>query len=370
MDWQASRRRVPYRAASIGGVSWAVVGRQRMAKRKSLSIRDIARESGASLTTVSLVLNNRDERISDATRQRVLDAVNRLGYRPSRLAQALQAQKSGLFAILVPRLHHAFADVYFGELISAIHDHAARNKYRILLEVAHPEFVESGQHRELFDRDIVDGMFCIGFTNRDGFLADFADQARPIMVVNNYMPDLPLNFVRCDYGQAGGMAAEYLLRLGHRRIGLIHGAPEVQTSSDLRAAFEACLQRMGVALPTGQIADGLFTEEGGAAAARELLSRTPTLTALMAGNDKMAIGAISAVKRMGLRVPEDVSVMGCDDIHQGVFADPPLTTIHTPIYEVGQLACKQLLELVNGTADRVEQIVPVTLTERGSASPP
>src|SRR5262245_20044156 len=169
-----------------------------MPKRKTLSIKDIAKESGASLTTVSLVLNRRDQRISDATRQRVLDAVNRLGYRPSRLAQALQAQRSGLLAIVVPKLHHAFADVYFGELISAIHDYASKVGYKVLLEVSHSEFVRTNQHRDLFDRAIVDGMLCIGATDHDTYLRDFEDGQRPVILVNNYIRGLQLNYVRCD----------------------------------------------------------------------------------------------------------------------------------------------------------------------------
>jgi DNA-binding LacI/PurR family transcriptional regulator len=340
-----------------------------MPRRKSLSIKDIAKESGASLTTVSLVLNHRDHRISEATRRRVVDAVNRLGYRPSRLAQALQAQRSGFLAILVPRLHRAFADVYFGELISAIHDYASKTGYKVLLEVAHPEFIQTVQHRELFDRDIVDGMLCIGVTNKDDYLGDFADGTRPMILVNNYLPNTRLNSVRCNYEQAGRLAGEHLVGLGHRRIGLIHGAPEVQTTADLRVGFVAALAAAGVGLTSAYEVDGLFTEEGGAQAAATLLARDPGLTAVLAGNDKMAIGAISGLKHAGRRVPQDVSVVGCDDIHQGAFADPPLTTVHTPIYDIGQQACRRLLELVNGKVEAVQEVHAVSLTVRESAGP-
>jgi len=340
-----------------------------MAKRKTFSIKDIARESGASLTTVSFVLNGRDHRISEATRRRVLDTANRLGYRPSRLAQGLQSRRTRMLAILVPPLHHTFADVYFGELISAVHDHATRTGYRILLEVAHGDFLKTRQHLELFDRAFVDGMLGIGVTNRDTYLSDFEDGERPLVVVNNHLPDLKLNFVRSDYAQAGRMAAQYLIGLGHRRIGHIRGATEVQTTWDFRAGAETALREAGLDLPDTRVVDGLLTEEGGEAAAVELLRRDAGVTAILAGNDKMAIGAIAGIKHTGRRVPADVSVVGCDDLHHAAFSDPPLTTVHTPLYEVGRQACQRLLELVNGEVEQVADVQPVSLTIRESAAP-
>ena len=338
-----------------------------MPKRKSVSIKDVARESQASLTTVSLVLNKRDRRISPATRERILATVDRLGYRPSRLAQGLQAQKSGFLAILVPQLRHAFADAYFGELISAIHERAREAECKILLEVADSSYIDQRQHLEIFDRHVIDGMLCLGVTNNDHYLREFVSPDRPMVVVNNYIPGLELNYVKCDYADAGRLAGRYLRDIGHARVGLIHGAREVQTTLDLQHGFEEAL---GQKLAATSLEDGLYTEEGGAAAAIRLLKREPELTAVFAGNDKMAIGAMSGLKSLGLRVPEDVSVVGCDDMHSAAFCDPPLTTVHTPIYELGRRACGLLLDLINGEVETVREMHPVSLTVRKSASPP
>lgn len=348
-----------------------------MAKRKAVNIKDVARESGSSLTTVSLVLNKRDRRISEATRDRVLQTVQRLGYRPSRLAQGLQSQRTYFLAILVPQLRHAFADAYFGEIISAIHDHARSAGYKVLLEVADEDFLGTRQHLELFDRHFVDGILCLGVTNRDEYLSDFerrdseqTARPRPVIIVNNYLPGHRFNFVRCDYHEAGRMACAYLLELGHRAIALIHGAAEVQTTHDFRAGIEEALARAGLKLTPQQIEDGFYTEEGGAEAAAKLLKRDRAITAIIAGNDKMAIGAISNLKESGLRVPTDVSVVGCDDMHHAAFCDPPLTTIHTPIYEMGERACDRLLDLIEGKVASVEETHPVTMCVRKSASAP
>lgn len=341
-----------------------------MAKRKSVSIRDVARESKASLTTVSLILNNRDCRISQETRERVMGAASRLGYRPSRLAQGLQSRRAGFFAVIVPQLRHAFADAYFGEIISAIQETATSHSYKVILEVAHEQYVESKQHLELFYRDYVDGVLLVGVTNRDTYLRDFVGGEYPALIVNNYLPKIDLNHVVCDYAQAGRLAAELLAGLGHRTIGLIRGATEVQTVADLRRGFSEGLKAAGLSLPESRVEDGLYTEEGGALAVRKLLERAPAITGILAGNDKMAIGAIAGLKSMGLRVPEDISVIGCDDMHQAEFCDPPLTTVHTPLYEVGQRACDALFQIVSGKAARVKEVHPVRLTLRKSACPP
>ncbi|MCA9254650.1 MAG: LacI family DNA-binding transcriptional regulator [Phycisphaerales bacterium] len=338
-----------------------------MAKRKAVSIKDVARESNASLTTVSLVLNNRDGRISRATRERVLDAVERLGYRPSRLAQSLQSQRSGFLGILVPQLRHAFADVYFGELMHAIQETAGENDYKIILDVANPRYLERNHHLELFRRHYVDGLLCLGVTNNDTYLADFGED-QPVIVVNNRVSGVDLDFVQCDYSEAGRIAAKHLCELGHKKIGYIHGATEVQTTADLRDGFEEVLDHLKLPLPESRTEDGLYTEEGGAEAAIALLTREPTITAIFAGNDKMAIGAISGLKRIGKRVPDDVSVIGCDDVHQAEYCDPPLTTIHTPIYEVGARACGLLLDLISSKAQVVRETQPVSLTLRKSTA--
>ncbi len=341
-----------------------------MSRRRTIRLRDIAKESRASLTTVSLVLNRRDEKISDATRQRVREAVERLGYRPSRLAQGLQAQRTGILAVLVPDLQHAFADVCFGELISAVHDHAASVGNKLLLEVAHPDYIASGNHLELFDRDYCDGVLCMGVTNKDRYLRDFSDGARPMIVINNYVARFGLNYVCCDYRQAGVLVADHMLSLGHRGMAMIHGAPEVQTAVDLQDGFHDALRRAGVHLTGKRLEDGMCTAEGGALAAITLMKRDPSITAILAGNDKMAIGALSGLKQYGLSVPRDVSVVGCDDIHAGAFTDPPLTTVHTPLHEIGRRACRRLLELIETARTDVREVHRVKLTLRKSTCGP
>ncbi len=333
---------------------------------KPVSIRDVAHASGVSLTTVSLVLNQGDQRISQSTRERVLAAIDKLGYRPNRLAQGLQNRRSNILAILVPQLNHTFADVYFGELIGGIYDQASKSGYKILLEVATPSFVRQKKYLDLYDRCFIDGMLFMGSHEEHVFVSEMKGPRRPFMLVNNVMP--LLDHVVCDYAAAGRLAAEHLVKLGHRRVALVHGAMTVQTARSVREAFTATLAAHQIALPDGQVELGHYTEEGGADAAERLIGRTPDLTAIFAGNDKMAIGAIQRLLSMGKRVPQDVSIIGCDDIHQAAFVTPALTTVRTPLYEVGAQCCKRMIEQLRGKTDACHEIIPVELVTRNSTA--
>jgi len=359
-----------------------------MAKARA-NIRDVARECGVSLTTVSLVLNKNDSRISDATRRRVLEAMERLSYTPSRLARGLPNRRANTLAVLVPALQHAFADVYFGEVISGIYDAAADAGYRILLEVARREYVRRKEYLTLLDDCSVDGILFIGATEEHRWLSEFHGTDKPIMIVNNHFSQWDLSCVVCDYPEAGRLAADYLTGLGHTRIGHICGPSEmVLTSRELTDAFVDRLASKGVHLDGDMIVEGQFQVEMGKLACDELLARDPKLTAVFASNDKMALGAYQSLRQHGRQPGRDVAVVGCDDIPSAALADPPLTTIRMNFVEVGAAACRRLLARIEGRQGRgpatpdaepvngngshhsgVSERIPVSLVERGSACP-
>jgi DNA-binding LacI/PurR family transcriptional regulator len=334
--------------------------------RKRYTIKDIAEQSGVSLSTVSLVLND-NPRISQTTRDRVLETIERLGYQPNRMARALAWRHSRTLAVLVPQLRHAFADVYFGEIVSGICDRAAKLGYKILLEVARSEFIENKEYLQLYEQKFVDGILFIGANSRHQFVADFSDGSQPFLMVNNYSREHDLNYVVSNYRYGAWQAAMHLLRLGHRRIGFIAGGlSEIQTSRDIFEAFKEVLDEQGVEFSPRLMADGLLTEEGGMKATEELLRNDSQITALFALNDKMALGAMKKLSELGLRVPHDVAVVGFDDIPQASYSIPSLTTVHQPLYEIGKLACERLVELVHGNVARVQEVIPIYLVVRES----
>src|SRR5262245_34707110 len=192
---------------------------------KPVSLRDVARQAKVSVATVSMVLND-NPRISRATHMRVQRLIERMGYQPNRLAQSLSSRYTRVLAVLVPALRHAFADAYFGELISGICDRAGKLGYKVMLEQAKPEFIKERKHIEIFDRRYVDGVLCLGTNDRHHFLDDFTSGGYPAVVVDNYFHQWNLDYAACDYRSGAEQVMNYLLQLGHRNVALIHAAPE------------------------------------------------------------------------------------------------------------------------------------------------
>src|SRR5437660_3562234 len=166
-------------------------------RSKSVSLREVARLAKVSVATVSMVLND-NPRISRATHMRVQRLIDRLGYRPNRLAQSLSGRYTQVLAVLLPALRHAFADAYFGELISGICDRAGKLGYKVMLEQAKPEFIKERKHIEIFERRYVDGVLCLGTNDRHHHLADFSDGPFPAIVVDNYFTQWGLDYTACD----------------------------------------------------------------------------------------------------------------------------------------------------------------------------
>lgn len=331
------------------------------------TIKDIARECGVSLSTVSLVLNN-NPRISSSTRDKVLKAVERHQYQPNAFARSLASRSSRVLSVVVPDLNHVFADVYFGEIVSGIYEHCSDIGYKVLLDVANQRFIGSQEYINVIKSRRVDGLLYIGSSVHDQYLFDAEPENLPLVLVNHYFPTHHLNYIAADYVASARLAAEHLLDLGHTRIGILSGT-NTNTALDFRDHFIRFCTARGLAETHLPWADGWFTEQGGYEGAQWLLDRQPDLTAIMAGNDKMAIGAIRYLKTRKLRVPDDVSVVGMDDLPAAEFSNPGLTTIRHDLYRLGARAVDGALALFKKEADTVQQVLPVTLVVRESTAP-
>ena len=324
---------------------------------KSISLRDVAREAKVSVATVSMVLNG-NPRISRATSLKIQRLVERMGYQPNRLAQSLSSRYTNVIAIMLPALRHAFADAYFGEVISGISDRADKLGYKIMLEMAKPEFIADKQHIRIFERRYVDGVLCLGTTDLSTYVSDFAAASCPAMLVDNVISNSTLDHVVCDYRSGAEQMMDYLLQLGHRKIALITAAPDISTARTVKEVYCTKLANIGTNPPAHWIVDGRFTEEGGANAAAQLLTAAPEITAIFAANDKMALGAMHQLAKSGIRVPADISVVGFDDLQHAAFVNPSLTTVHLPLYEVGGLALEKLIDRIRGRSEPVSDTPP------------
>ncbi|OGV42583.1 MAG: hypothetical protein A2X46_04780 [Lentisphaerae bacterium GWF2_57_35] len=333
------------------------------------TIKDIARECGVSLSTVSLVLNN-NPRISEETRAKVLGVVEKHGYQPNINARGLASRSSKTLSVVVPHLNHVFADIYFGEIVSGIYDRATEQNYKVILDVANAKFVESQEYLNLLKSKRVDGMLFIASSINDTYLKAFESHPFAFLLVNHYFPNSALNFIAVDYRASAFQAADHLTTLGHHHIGIIAGT-NTHTGIEFRQSFIERCQSRGLKESNLPWIDGGrdWSQENGFEAARQLLTKNKNLTAIMAGNDRMAIGAMRYVVKQGLRVPQDISIMGVDDIPEAAFITPGLTTIRHDLYQLGALACDRMLALFREQITKCRELLAVKLVERESTGP-
>ncbi|NCC50809.1 MAG: LacI family transcriptional regulator [Spartobacteria bacterium] len=337
--------------------------------KKRPTINDIAAECGVSLSTVSLVLNN-NPRISEKTRLKVLAAVEKYQYQPNTQARALASRSSRSLSVIVPQLNHVFADIYFGEIVSGIYDAACEAEYKVMLDIANDKFVSSQEYINLMKSRRADAMLFIASSISDDYLKVFETARYPFLLVNHFFPDSSLNYITLDYEDSAMQASDHLVNLGHRVIGVIAGT-NTYTGLQFRDTFiDHCVGK-GLKRKDITAVDGGrdWSQEDGYRAAEQLLAAHPKITAIMAGNDRMAVGAMSYVHSRKLKVPGDVSVIGVDDIPTARFSNPPLTTIQHPLYELGRLACEQVLAMFRNDIERYQEVVPVKLVIRESTGP-
>ena len=335
-------------------------------KRKT--IKDIAKESGFSLSTVSLVLNNHP-RISQATREKVMAVVKKYNFYPNSAARGLASKSSKTLSVVIPNLTRVFSDIYLGEIISGIYERASSQGYKILLDIATAQFISSQEYSKLLASRRADGMLFIASDIHADYLNVFEDSPYKFLLVNHLFPGKKLNYVSVDYAASARLAAEHLLGLGHRHIGLIAGT-NTYTGLQFRDEFLRTCKNWpaGAAHVTWVDGGEEWSQRGGYAATAKLMSQMPNLTAIMAANDRMALGAMRWMADHHREVPEDISVMGVDDIQIAAFVNPGLSTIRHDLYQVGIEACNRLVQLINGEITECSDLLPTSLVVRGSTA--
>ncbi len=330
----------------------------------STTIADIAAQAGVSKMTVSKVINNRPG-ISEATRQRVLHLVEQLGYTAHPTARALAAGRTNTLGVIVPSLEQQYlSEVIRGADLSA---HAAG--INLLISTTLENTAQERLNVARF-RNLVDGLLMV----LPRSLARYADGLRetqvPVVVVAAASGDVPFPLVDADHQAGADAATTYLLSLGHRRIAFLKGRDDTAASLQRRQGHHAALRRAGLRPdPTLERHAG-FTQPGGFRAAQSLLDLQTPPTAIFAANDLSAFGAIEAVRDRGLRVPQDISVIGFDDIPQASQIHPPLTTVRQPLIEMGTAGTDLLLTLLGGQPVPSERLImPTELVVRASTGP-
>ena len=342
------------------------------------TIRDVARRAGVSTATVSRVISGADP-ITPQTRARVVAAIEILGYRPSAVARSLKLRTTRTLGLLVTDIQNP----YYPEIVRAVEDSALEHDLAVLLCNGADDPGREESYLDLLVDRRVDGII-IASSGVHERQAEWLARRRsvPVVLVNWVAPDVKLPAIVGDNRQGGRLATEHLLALGHQRIGHLSATARNAAAGERLDGVRDALKRAGHDPRALVVVEGDGRVSGGDTAVRELLERMPDVTGIVCYNDLTAIGAVRALRAQRRQVPDDVSVVGYDDIALSAWVDPPLTTIAQPTAEMGRWAVRHLGELLGltepntsrgGLADLLGPpavILPVALRVRASTAPP
>ncbi len=309
------------------------------------TIKDISKASSVSIATVSKVLNGDYSKVSEETKKRVLNAASELRYRPNLMARSLVSRKSSLLGLVIPDM----ANPYYADMCRGMADEAQRHKQTTLIANT-----DRQQHSELaaiktMIEYSVAGVVLVGiFKNVRDHVMMLDHYGLPYVLVEYYEPGMEYCVYVDDY-TGSFEAVTHLIEQRHRTIGYISGFPEKGHPRDYRlSGYKKALKEAGLPYDPFLVENGLFNMETGYAKAATLLQRSKDITAIACGNDLIALGAFRALREYGHRVPEDISLVGFDDVYLSTTMEPRLTTVRQPAYELGIAAVKMLAQRVAG----------------------
>jgi DNA-binding LacI/PurR family transcriptional regulator len=327
---------------------------------------DVAARANVSRQTVSRVLNNKDE-VRDETRARVLAAIEELGYRPSAIARSMVAGHTRTLGCIAPNL----TDYTFSSIIDSAQAEARRQGYFLLAGSAPTEPEVKPLLEEMLNRQ-VDGFLVLN-PRTDGRFRHFLPHVQkqiPVVYVKNTADGAPVSSVCCNDQEGGYCATRHLIELGHTAIATILGPENEECTPDRLQGYRRALDEAGIGDGHALVAGGDWSAESGYGAAGRLLEAGRPFTALFSQNDSMAVGAVRALQDAGRRVPEDISVVGYDDIPLAAFFGPPLTTLRQPMREFGRRATQLLVQAIQQPERPPEQAwLQARLVERASCAP-
>lgn len=331
-----------------------------MARR--ITIKDVAREAGVSPQTVSRAINNKGE-IRPETQARILRIADRLGYRPNSIARSLATRRSRNVGLVVPDISNPF----FASAARGVEDTAHNAGYNVFLCNTDENAEREINAIHSLEAQQVDGLLICSSRLSESELVEVADRFEPLVLVNRRIDRPQTGCVIVDDVKAMQEAVHYLLKLGHRQIGLLAGPSQSHSGRERAKGYRQAMQTRNIVPPDSWQIHCPPQLQGGQVAAHQLLQQAPELTALVAYNDLVAIGALHACTERGLDVPEDCAIVGCDDVLLAALVSPALTTIHIPTYDLGQQAMSLLLDMIESgepspSEQRKDPCVPIIVS--------
>lgn len=316
-----------------------------------ITIKEIAREAEVSTATVSMILNNKDINISEATRNRVLEIVKNRNYIPNTMARSLVTKQTRTIGLIMPDIVNPF----FPEIARGAEDRASLSRYSIIYCNTDDNLTREDAYIDNLSEKMVDGIIFTHSADREGAAEGFRRCRVPIVLIDRDY-DIPnvIGRVLVDNTKASFTGVNYLIDQGYRKIAYIAGPMNTQTARDRLEGYKKALEERRLPYHDKYVKIGEYKSQWGMEAAKAFLDENIDFDAVFCGNDLIAIGAVKALKDAGYKVPEDIGVMGFDDIYMSEVVEPALTTIKQPKYEMGYQAVELLINTIE-TAEAPEK---------------
>lgn len=330
------------------------------------TMKQVAEKARVSTTTVSHVINN-TRVVSEDARERVLAVINELRYIPSAVARSLKNDKTHTLGMMIPNN----SNPYFAEIIQGIEDESFKLGYNIILCNSYDDPKKQTAYTRVLMEKRIDGLILVSSGSDEELNQLLNDEGIPKVLVDREVPGLIADFIEADHEQGGYLATKYLIDLGHRNIACVAGPQNLLLSSDRVHGYRRALQEAGIPLRDEFLTYSDFTSEGGFNAMQQLLALPQRPSAIFLSNDLMAIGGLCAAQQAGVRIPEQLSIMGYDDIALASFSTPRLTTIAQPKYEIGVLTAQVMVARIrNAELPWRREMLQTKLVIRQSTAPP
>lgn len=332
-----------------------------------MTLEEIAKLSKVSRSTVSRVIND-DPKVSPTTRERVRAVIQKVNYHPNAAARGLAAGRTRVLGLVIPMpVAAVFSDPYHPLVIQGVASACNAHEHSVMLWLAEPDY-ERRTITQTLHNGLIDGVILASMLLEDPIMESLVESKLPFILIGRHPKNDRVSYVDVDNVNSAREIVSYLLRLGRRSIATITGPRNMIAGADRQEGYIAALRDRGIPIDPHLIAAGDFSEDSGYAAMQRLLPCKPD--ALFAASDMMAIGAVRAIREAGLRVPEDIAVVGFDDVPFATRADPPLTTMRQPIYRTGFVAAETLIDLIANPSPQPHRIIlPTELVIRASSGP-
>ncbi len=328
------------------------------------TIEDVAKAAGVSIATVSRYLNGRSEVVSPATGARIQAAVERLGYVPNLAARSLKTGRSRLIGVLLANIAHP----YWSLVLSGVEEACQRANYSVIVSSASDRADIEHRYLQMFLEQRVDGILFNPAHAEPELIANWSALTIPVVTLDRTLPGLPFGLVAMDNARGIALAVEHLVELGHRRIGFVSWHPRSLSNRQERLqGYVDALADAGIATDPDLIRFAADGWSDGVDRTLELLSLPDPPTAILSATSMLNLQVLAAIKRRGLRVPEDISVVGYDDSPWDSLLDPPLTTVATPARQLGIVAAERLIRALDAgeamVADEVRLVPALMIRE-------